>query len=207
MPGLTDLAALPTSWALTLWDALPVFLSVECAIAILILGVIPQQWKTSAWMISAFHLAGGLIYLEVFDSALVVPLLVLAGIVALTTWRRSVRVQQVPAPPSPYAGLRVRAVEVISAVAASSAAAAVVKVLVGPYVGDGNPIWFAFAAGIGLVPFGTLGTAAIPALASSSAANSEMVGIIILISAAARPVIRHYFHRLSSLRTAASSPS
>jgi hypothetical protein len=190
MPGFKDLAALPTSWALTTWDALPVILSVEAAIAVVILGTLHARSRSFGWLASGSNVAGGVAYLAIFGSNLGFALVLIGVCTVLYQLRALDATDLATEPRSPLGGLQRRAWSVLGAAAASAGIAAVIKILVGPFVAHDNPVWFALAVAGGMLPFGTLGTAAIPALAASSATDSLVVGSTLLVAASLRPHLR-----------------
>lgn len=204
MPELKDLAALGTSWALTLWDALPIFLAIEAALAILVLVAVPARARHAAWLYSGALLVGGAIYLLAFESALlwVYPVSCLAAVTIEARWGNPA--DQPADAASIGAGVKQRAWLVVSAVARASFVAAVVKVLLAPYLADGNLVWFLVAAGAGLIRAGTFGTVAIPALAVATGTGSVLYGASLLAAAAARPLV---YRRMPRFKRAARVPA
>ncbi len=187
MPGLKDLAALPTSWALTMWDALPIILSVEAALVVVILATLSGRTKVLAWLATRSNIIGGLAYLTVFGSSLWIIFALFGAGNLLERARVTKFSMAFETPRSPLGGLTSRAWNVVGAVAASAALAATIRILAGPFLNAGNPLWYVLALTGGLLPLGTFGTAAVPALAISTTTDSLATGIVWLVAAALRP--------------------
>ncbi|HLT21167.1 MAG TPA: hypothetical protein VKZ96_17060 [Thermomicrobiales bacterium] len=201
MPGAKDLAALPTSWGLTIWDALPIFLAVEVAVAIVILAALPVGARATVWRHSASLLIGGAAYLLAFESELILPFAIIAvATVGASQLRASGEQPQVPS--SVGSGAMSRAWDVIGSVAASSAVAAAVKILLVPYLPVDSLVWLFMAVCGGLIPIGTTGTAAIPALALTAGGGTALHGVVWLAVAAARPYLFLRLTRTTRLRDA-----
>lgn len=188
MPESRDIAALPTSWALTIWDALPVYLSVEVAVALVIVVVAGSRLRTRLWQMSSIAPAGGIIYLAIFDIKLAGALLVVALVQLAIAMAGRIDLSTSPAPDVPLDALRDRGGSVIWSVAKASLIAAVVKTLLTPAFPVNSPVWIVVAGLGGLVSPGPLGSAAIPALATQSASNSFAIGCLWIIAASLRPV-------------------
>ena len=191
MPGAKDLAALPTSWGLTIWDALPIFLAVEVAVAIVILAALPVGARATVWRHSASLLIGGAAYLLAFESELILPFAIIAvATVGASDLRASGEQPQVPC--SVGSGAKSRAWDVIGSVAASSAVAAAVKILLVPYLPVDSLVWLFMAVCGGLIP----------ALALTAGGGTALHGVVWLAVAAARPYLFLRLTRTTRLRDA-----
>jgi hypothetical protein len=174
---MTDLAALPTSWALTIWDALPIYLSVGLAAAVIITVSLRPRRRRVAWRLSSAYPLASVAYLFVFDSSLAfVAAGAAIGHVLLTRRLLSVP-RDVDAPTDPLLAIKMRGGTIIWDVAKASAVAAILKILVTPVIGDtiGLPL--------------PLGASAIPTVTVWSASGGLFPASMLLAAAAVRPVI------------------
>lgn len=191
MPETRDIAALPTSWALTIWDALPVFLSVELAVALLVVVLLGNQRRETIWRFTAALPLGAVVYLGLFNSGLA---LVLAGAAFGHGFAmRSLTPDVEPAPDSPWTAMKRRGGDVIWAVVIQSAVAALVKVILAPAIPSGSGFWILVGVAGGVLTPGPLGVAAIPALAVQSASDGIVPAVIWIAVAAVRLYVLAYF--------------
>lgn len=193
MPSFEDLAALPTSWALTLWDALPLFVSIEVAIAICVIALVGGKRVPQMWKLSDHYVAAGLVYLLLFDLQL--ALVFLGSCVIAIRFPAGAATDATPIPDSPLSAIRVRGGEVAWDVAKAGAIAAVVKVLLTPMIPSGSWIWVPVALAGGVLSPWPIGASAIPALAANTAAGSLLAGTVWLVAAALQPQIRRFVAR------------
>ncbi len=187
MPGFKDIAALPTSWALTLWDALPLFLSVEVALAVVLVALSVGAVRRNLWIWTSAYPIGAVLYSALFDAGITVLLAaILIGQIAFKILRPS-KFPIVSTPQSPGAAIRLRGGSVIGDVAKAAAIAAVLKIAVSPEIAPGASSWFVVALVGGLLTPGPLGVAAIPVLSIRSASDSILVAAVWLFISALRP--------------------
>lgn len=189
MPEFRDFAALPTSWALTMWDSLPVYLSVEVAIALAIVVLTGVQLRGRLWSLSSTHWLAAVVYLLLFDPRLAAILAAGAMVQFAAIQAGRLKSPEPATPGSPLEALRSRGGSVAWGVATASAFAAAVKIIVPPVIASDSPSWFIVAVIGGLFGPGPIGLAAIPALATQTAANSLVAGALWIASAAVRPVM------------------
>jgi hypothetical protein len=205
LPGSKDFAALPTSWALTLWDALPLFLSVEVALAVALVALTAGETKRKLWSWTRVYPLGAILYAALFDIRLSVLLAtILAGRIAFRS-RGSSNYADVPTPHTPLESIRLRGGSVIADVAKAAAIGAIVKIVLSPEIAPGASSWFIVAITGGLVAPGPLGVAAIPALSIRSASDSILVAALWLLAAALRPFILSRLSRWRQSRQTAAS--
>ncbi|MEZ4523922.1 MAG: hypothetical protein R3A46_20165 [Thermomicrobiales bacterium] len=189
MPDLRDFSALPTSWALTLWDALPVFLSIELAVAILVVLATEPSARRRLWDLTSGFPIGGMVFAALFDRNLTVILgvAIIANIALMRYF--PYHVESTAPPSSPRQALASRLPDVGWSVAKAAFAAAVIKTLVIPTVEAGSMAWLVVAVIGGSVTPAPIGAAAIPALAIESASDSLVPATLWLCAALARPYI------------------
>ena len=197
MPETRDIAALPTSWALTIWDALPVFLSVELAVALLVVVLLGQRRRETVWRFTAALPLGAVVYLGLFNSGL--ALVLAAAAFGHGFAMRIFMPYGAPAPDSPWTAMKRRGGDVIRAVVIAAAVAALVKVILTPLIPSGSGPWILVGIAGGVLTPGPLGVAAIPALATQSASDGILPASVWIAVAAARP------HLLAYLRTRRST--
>ena len=189
MPDTKDLAALPTSWALTIWDAVPVFLSVELAIAVLLVAILQRPAMARAWRLSSAYPVGGIVYLGLFDQQLAV-ILGLAIVSSLVAQQRFPLDSTGSASPgSPFEAIKNRGGAIIWDVAKASAVAAIIKIILAPELGQQSLAWVVLSLFGGLVFPGPLGVAAIPALSVSTASDGLLAPLLWILMASCRPWI------------------
>jgi hypothetical protein len=186
VPERTDFAALPTSWALTLWDALPVYASVEGAFAILVLATLAGRWRERVWNASRHHIPGAIAYLTLFDATLAIAAAAM-GVVIVATSAGTNRASKLDVcPASPFAGLRARLWEVLPSVATGAALAAIIKIILRPLLGAESPGWLAIAVAGGIAAPVSFGAGALPALAIASASGSALIASAWFVASAVR---------------------
>ncbi len=195
IPDYRDIAALPTSWALTLWDALPIYLSIEVAFAIVVTATLSGVWRERLWHASVAFGLGGAVFLFTFDPGLAFILLVVS--LAQTAAHARATPPDKAIPQNPTQALRERGGEVIGAVALAATAAALVKVLLIPEIAANSWLWYLVAPAGGLATPVPVGASAVPALAASTATGSIMSGTLWLAGAALRPFL---WTRIAALR-------
>ena len=189
MPDSRDLAALPTSWALTIWDAMPVFLSVELAIAVLLVATLQRSSLLHAWRLTSVYSAGGVVYLFLFDLNLAIVLVLVTVASAFAQFRLAPDSPDTPAPASPFGAIKMRGGAVIWEVAKASAIAALIKIIIAPELSQGSPAWVGLALFGGLILPSPLGVAAIPALSVGTASDGLISPAVWIASAAIRPYL------------------
>ena len=204
MPGLKDFAALPTSWALTLWDALPLFLSIEAALAVVLVAACGPPTRRRLWQLTGAYPLSGIAYLALFDLQLALCMSVVTALALVVRARSDSMDSGGSAPRHPLAALRVRGGAVLGDVAIAGAVAAVIKIILMPELASGSPGWFAVGLAAGFLTPGPLGVAAIPALAVGSAADSFVPACVALVAAAARP---HAWERVRGARRSRHGPA
>src|SRR5690606_28866779 len=67
LPDTRDIAALPSSWGLTLWDAMPVYLSIELAVAVAITVLLSGARRQRAWSLASAYPLSSMAYVLLFD--------------------------------------------------------------------------------------------------------------------------------------------
>lgn len=158
-----DLPAMPIAFALTLWDSIPIFLSVSLALAVASRAALAGSRFESIWRVRESAGIEGLVYLAVFMPSLL-PVLTVAGMFqVLAVWRMPATRNSVPA--TPGSALRTRAEEVIVPVLLSSVMAAYIKVAGPDIAGHGLALEVLVAVVAGGLIGNRSGTAAIPAVA------------------------------------------
>jgi hypothetical protein len=203
---MNDLAALPTSWALTLWDALPLYLSIEVALAIAIVALFAPPARHRLWSCALDYPLAGVAYLLLFDLPLAAALAAIAGLaVTMRAFLRSPPERAGP-PATPGEAIRVRSSAVLWSVAMACAVAAFIKIILTPAIASDSAAW-SLAAGLGgLLAPGPLGVAAIPALALGTASNGWLNGTIWLAAAGMRPfVVERYWNKRTASGDLASA--
>ena len=125
MFDLRDLYALPIAFSLTLWDAIPIYLSVSLALAILVRTILRGQALHMAWRLREIIAIEGLLYLAMFRPSLV-PVLLISSVVATMLHLRSAWHDAVPITQGD--ALKTRLGELFPALLISCLAAAIMKV-------------------------------------------------------------------------------
>ena len=190
MPETRDIAALPTSWALTIWDALPVFLSVELAVALLVVVFLERRRRDMVWRFTTAIPLGAVVYLALFNSGLAFVLVVTAFGHGFAM--RALQSDGEPAPDSPWTAMKRRGGDIIWAVVIAAAVAALIKVILTPIFPFGSPLWTIVGVAGGVLTPGPFGVAAIPALAVQSASDSLIGAASWIAVAVARPHVLTY---------------
>jgi hypothetical protein len=208
MPERTDLAALPTSWALTIWDALPVYASVEGAVAVVLVTLLSGRVLAQGRRALRHHVPAAVAYLALFDPALAVVAGCLGlaralignhaaaglrtaevGLASLTSSAVAGRPAAAGGPPgSPFEALRVHVWDVLTTITAGAALAAIAKVLLRPALGDSTVAWLPIAVIGGMLAPLSFGGGALPALAVSNASGSLLAGSLWFAGAITRAV-------------------
>lgn len=197
--ALKDLAALPTNVGLTLWDALPVYLSIAVALALVARVWLPQAWFAGYWTMRWLLDPTGLAYLVLFARPLV-PFYALTCVaavglvVALRTkayMSPVTRLSRLPllatpgttaAPATPVGAVRQRAGEVFGAVLVAAIVAGVIN-LFSHYLPDAAAyVGLPLLAGALVGP--AFGPSALPAVAADGTSGSAFVGAVWLIVSA-----------------------
>lgn len=192
---MKDIAALPTNMALTLFDALPVYLGVALALAVLARIWLPRVAFDWYWRRRRVLDPTGVLYLVLYYEALALPYLILLmlatlAIVRLNYARNNLRVPGTPrlpllnrgspgserTPSTPARALRATLSETVTQLLIAGVVAALVNIF-GPRVPDGVS-WLAVPV-IGVLALGpNPGAAAIPAVAAASTSGSLWIGIV-----------------------------
>lgn len=197
--ALKDLAALPTNVGLTLWDALPVYLSIAVALALVARVWLPQAWFAGYWSMRWLLDPTGLAYLALFARPLV-PIYVLTcvaavGLVAVLRTKSNnsavTQLSRLPllathgttrAPTTPIGAVRQRAGEVFGAVLVAALVAGVIN-LFSHYLPDAAAyVGLSLLAGAFVGP--AFGPSALPAVAADGTSGSAFVGAVWLIMSA-----------------------
>ncbi len=161
MFDLRDLYALPIAFSLTLWDAVPIYLSVSLALAILVRTILRGQALHMAWQLREIIAIEGLLYLAMFRPSLV-PVLLISSVVATMLHLRSAWHDAVPITQGD--ALKTRLGELFPALLISCLAAAIMKVFA-PGVPDHLALQTLLAASGSVLVGGRSGTSGIPAVA------------------------------------------
>lgn len=159
---MLDIAALPIALALTLWDALPVFLCIAAATAILVRAVLTGQSLHTFWRIREIDGLEGLVFALLFYPILA-PVLVVASVALGLGSRRKVN-PDLDIPATPLAAARQRIGEVFGSLLVASVVAAVVKISA-PSLPDFFPVYIAVALVAGTIAGHRSGVVAVPAIA------------------------------------------
>lgn len=189
---LKDLAALPTNVGLTLWDALPVYLSVAVAFGLLTRVWLPSAAYTWYWTRRRLLDPTGLVYLALFarELAPVYVVCMLIGIMVSATVTGKARgvatrlARRIPMlgsrrsapPPTPVGAARESFGEAFVSALAGAGVAGLINMF-GHYLPAGAGWHIVPAAGaafVGLPP----GSAAIPAVAGGSVSGSWLVAAL-----------------------------
>lgn len=181
-----DLPAMPIAFALTLWDAVPIFLSISLALAVAARALVAGRFQ-SVWRVRETAGIEGLVYLALFMPSLLPVLATISIAQTLVAWRTAATDEAIP--DTPGRAIRVRAEEVIFPVLLGSVAAAYIKVA-GPDItgrGLGLELLVAVVAG-GLFGYRS-GTVAIPAVAIMVHLGGAVPAIACMLAAAARYLI------------------
>jgi len=189
LPASRDIAALPTSWALTLWDALPLYLSIEVALALTLVALTSGAARTRLWNMTRTYPVSAVLYSALFDARL--TLLIAATVVGQSVYRfvRSPNGSELQTPDLPLQAIRQRGGAVTGDVAKAAGVAAIIKILISPELAADAYGWFAVAIIGGILAPGPIGVAAIPALSIASASENLFAPTIWLIVAVARPAV------------------
>ena len=197
---MKDIAALPTNMGLALWDALPVYVGISLAVALL-----ARVWLSAglyAWYWNRRRLLdpAGLFYLILYYESLSIPYAVLALLTAATAGRgrgalcgdRLGRIPSLPLlsgfygdadrlPATPIRAMRTALSDMVTQLLVAGALAALVNIY-GPRLPDG-PLWLVVPVA-GVLALGpNPGAAAIPAVASASTSGMPWIGVVWLVLA------------------------
>ena len=159
---MLDIPALPIAFALTLWDALPLFISVSVALALIARSTLHGQSFHRTWSLRDSAGIEGMLYAAIFQPNLV-PLLAVAAVCAsIPVFRRTLSENSIPV--TPANALKVRAEEMVVHVLLASAVAAVIKVSA-PDLPEALFLQVCIASLAGALVGFRAGAAAIPAVA------------------------------------------
>ncbi len=156
---MLDIAALPIALALTLWDALPVFLCIAAAAAILVRAVLTGQSLHNSWRFREIAALEGLVFALLFYP-LLAPVLIVAALGSGLTMRHI----SSPAPATPLAAARQRIGEVFTPLLIASVGASVIKISA-PSLPGSLPAHLAVALLAGVIAGNRSGVAVVPAIA------------------------------------------
>jgi hypothetical protein len=123
---MLDIPALPIAFALTLWDAAPIYVSIGLALAVIWRATTQGQSFHSGWALREKLAAEGTVYLLIFQP-LLAPVMILVGIGQSIIARRA-HVEDSNPPSTPVGAMRTRGSELISALLLGSLVAAVIKI-------------------------------------------------------------------------------
>lgn len=192
---MKDIAALPTNMGLTLWDALPVYVGVSLAVALLARVWLPTGLYAWYWTRRRLLDLAGLLYLVLYAEsfAIVYAALMLLAVVAsglVTGTQFGIRLRQIPKlpllsglysdaetpPATPARAMRTIFSDTVAQLLVAGTLAALVNIL-GPRIPDG-PLWLAVSLGGALALGPDPGPAAIPAVAAASTSGTALIGVV-----------------------------
>lgn len=195
MFNTTDLAALPTNIALTLWDALPIILAIGASLAILAATILPNN-LASFWFHRRKLLAiEGTIYVGLLSplTAILLVAMTLIGIVVDRGVRPASRRPSVVFHRSPADALRQHLGDLFGHTLVAAALLGVYEIMLRPSVELNELVWallLAILVGVfGLLP----SAAAIIVLAFTSAGDPTIAALVIMIGSVSGIVARRYF--------------
>lgn len=179
---MLDIAALPIALALTLWDALPVFLCIAAAAAIFARVLLTGQLFHTTWRVREIAGIEGMVFGLLFYP-LLVPALLLAtvGLMLAGVAAESVL------PESPLSAARKRIGEVFGSLLLASAVASVIKVGA-PSLPNAPLAHLLVALAAGAVAGNRSGVAIIPAIAISVHYGGVLPAVVCIAAGAGRLV-------------------
>jgi hypothetical protein len=183
---MLDFPAIPIAIGLTLWDAIPIFLSLGLALTVLARATLQGQSFHRFWQLRETTGIEGAAFSLVFLPVLF-PV-VLAGAVAFTLSRllKPVVLEELPA--NPWQALRRRSEELFFGVLVASALAGVVKT-VPPAVPDTTYVHLLIAFSAGIFSGNRSGVAVIPATAIYVHLGGIIPAALCLLAATVRQVV------------------
>lgn len=162
MLDLRDLYAIPIAFSLTLWDAVPVFISVGLAVAILTRVVLSGRALRFAWSARERLAVEGMVYVILFQPALLAVIVASSAIGSSLYGPTAIEDRSLPS--SPGAAMRTRAGELLVPLMLSCLAAAAIKIA-SPSIPDSFVVQVIVAMAGAILIGGRSGTSAIPAVA------------------------------------------
>lgn len=182
---MLDLAALPIAFALTLWDAVPIFLSIGLALALVLRVILSPSQFSAFWSRRSVIGLEGAVYTILFYPKLL-PLVIAA--IAMMLLASSIR----PAPQSDVPGhprqvLKTRAEELLVSIAIAGAVATIIKVFA-PDLTSQIIVHVAVAVLAGAVTGFRSGTVALPAVALAIHGGGLAYAGICLLAAVGRTI-------------------
>jgi hypothetical protein len=189
MPEVKDIAAWPTSWALTLWDALPLFLSVEVALALALVVVLRPELRRRPWILTATYPFAGVAYLALFNWSLAGLMLAIVVVRAVSRSLNGSVEGTETVPRDPLCALRERGGAVLGHVLVACVVTAAIKIFVRPAIEPDTVLWFVVALVTGFATPVPLGTIAIPALPLADGDFGVLAAGTTLVAASLRPLV------------------
>lgn len=180
---MLDLAALPIAFALTLWDALPVYLSIGLAMTVLLRVLLSSTRFEWCWRLRKPAGLEGVVYSILFLPVLA-PVIAIASAALVMIHVRWMSPES-PAPSSPGAALKARLEEIIVSVALAGILASIIKVFA-PDIPAHIAATSGIAALAGFIVGFRSGAIAIPAVALSVHAGGNIAGIICIATSVIR---------------------
>lgn len=193
---MLDLAALPIAFALTLWDALPVYLSIGLAMTVILRVLLSDARFASYWRLRKPVGPESVVYALLFLPAMA-PAIAIASAALVLAHARWVPPDS-SAPSSPGAALRTRSEEIVVSVAVAGIIATIVKVFA-PDLPDHIVATSGIAALAGFIVGFRSGAIAIPAVAMTVHAGGNLAGFICIAASILRST-------LDLMRSPASRP-
>lgn len=182
---MLDISAFPIAVALTLWDAVPIYLSVGLALSILLPALLSRKALHRFWISRERLGIEGVVYLTVIEPRLA-PVLAVASVVMLAVIPGASQSSEIGE--QPLKALAARTGEIVSPLIVASAVAALIK-LSAPDLPASIAFQLIVAIGIGIAVGNRSGAAAIPAAAIAVHYGGFAPAALCITIATARPLL------------------
>jgi len=183
---MLDFPAMPIAIGLTLWDALPIFLCLGLALAVLARSLLHGQSFHRYWQLRDTAGIEGILYTLVFLPGLL-PVVIICSVV-FTSSRLLKPVLDEDLPVNSLKALRQRLEELFFAVLVASALAGVLKTAA-PEIPDSLVLQSLIATAAGLVSGNRSGVAVIPAIAIAFHLGGLLPAALCMLVATCRHII------------------
>lgn len=183
---MLDFPAIPIAIGLTLWDAIPIFLSVGLALAVLARATLHGQSFHRFWLLRETSGVEGLLYALVFLPVLL-PV-VLAGAVVLSASHLLKPTVTGELPTNPWQALRQRFEELFFGVLVAAALTGLLKVSA-PAIPDSLALQMLIAGSSGLISGNRSGVAVIPAVSIAVHIGGLVPAALCILAATLRHIV------------------
>jgi hypothetical protein len=181
-----DLPAIPITVGLTLWDAIPIFLSIGLAVAVLGRATLHGQSFHRFWLLRETLCLEGMMYALVFVPALLPAAIAGAIVVSASRLLRSTLHESLPA--NPWQALRQRSQELFFGVLVASALSGLLKTAASA-IPDALFLQILVAVSAGIASGNRSGVAVIPAVSIAVHAGGLVPATLCILAASGRHVI------------------